>query len=192
MKDRAGWLVCDPRSNAARCRTRFRLDHPAITLRFGRTPALGDRAGRITHRGGPSDTAATGRVRLTIERMRTPNVWSIHARLVAGDRDAVRIGAIRPTGALTLGRFYAALSPESRRTRFFWVGSALSHGQDMSSCATDHDHRERIVRFTATMSASNAPIRRLPMGLGPPTRLRYVGSGAAETAIDLVGQSVAA
>ena len=184
--------------------------------------------------------------------MRTPTVRSVPARLVDGDRDPVRVRAIRPTDALTLERFYAGLSPESRRTRFFSVASALSHGQAVSFCTSDHDHRqgfvavvdggpegqerivghlcvepdgadtaevaiavadefqhrgigrrlmaagaawarrERIARFTATVLASNAPIHRLLMGLGAPTRLRYVGGGVAEITIDLVGQSVAA
>ena len=44
-----------------------------------------------------------------------------------------------------LERFYAALSPESRQTRFFSVGAALSHGQAMSFCSTDHAHREGFV-----------------------------------------------
>lgn len=47
--------------------------------------------------------------------------------------------------------------------------------------------RERIARFTATMLASNAPIHRLLIGLGAPTRLKYVGGGVAEITIDLVG-----
>ncbi len=172
--------------------------------------------------------------------------------LLSGERNRVRVRAIRPTDALTLERFYAALSPESRRSRFFSIGSALSHGQAVSFCSPDHNHREgfvaavdrdrdgqerivghlciepngggtaevaiavadgfqhqgigrrlmaagtawarreRIVRLTATMLASNAPIHRLLMGLGAPTRLRYAGGGVAEIKIDLVGQSVAA
>jgi GNAT superfamily N-acetyltransferase len=184
--------------------------------------------------------------------MRTPIVRSVSAGFVDGERDPVRVREIHPTDALTLERFYAALSPESRRTRFFSVGSALSHGQALSFCTTDHDHREgfvavvdggpegperivghlcvepngantaevaiavadefqhrgigrrlmaagaawarreRIARLTATMLVSNAPIHRLLIGLGVPTRLRYVGGGIAEITIDLVGQSVAA
>jgi GNAT superfamily N-acetyltransferase len=184
--------------------------------------------------------------------MRNPIIRSVPARLVDGERGPVRVRAIRPTDALDLERFYAALSPESRRTRFFSVGSALSHGQSVSFCTTDHDHREgfvavvdgapegqerivghlcvepdgadtaevaiavadefqhrgigrrlmaagtawarreRIVRLTATMLATNAPLHGLLIGLGPPTRVRYVGGGVAEITIDLVGQGVAA
>lgn len=190
MEDRAGWLVCTsdqprevpnpippgPPGTAAsialeRAKQALRFDQgwrreecprplpidcrvasrkAWITLRFGCAPTQGDPAGRIAHPGGPSDTAATGRERLTIERMRTPTVWSVPTRSVDGDRDPVRVGAGHPTGALTL------------------------------------------VRLTATMSASNAPIHRLSMGLGAPTRLRYVRGDVAETTIDLVGQRIAA
>ena len=184
--------------------------------------------------------------------MTTPIARSVPAGFVEGKRDPVRVRAIRPTDALKLERFYATLSPESRRTRFFSIGSALSQGQAVSFCSTDHDHREgfvavvdggrkgqerivghlcvepdgahtaevaiavadafqhrgigrrllaagaawarreRIARFTATMLVGNAPIHRLLVGLGAPTRLRYVGGGVAEITIELVGQSVAA
>ena len=75
--------------------------------------------------------------------MRSHVLWCVPARRV--ERDPVRVRAIRPTDALELERFYAALSPESRRTRFFSVGSRLSHGQSLSFCTTDHDHREGFV-----------------------------------------------
>jgi len=42
------------------------------------------------------------------------------------------------------------------------------------------------------MYASNAPIQKLLVGLGPPARVRYAGAGVAEITIDLVGESVAA
>jgi GNAT superfamily N-acetyltransferase len=44
-----------------------------------------------------------------------------------------------------LERFYAALSPESHRTRFFAVGTGVSHQQSVSFCTPDHDHREGFV-----------------------------------------------
>jgi len=59
-------------------------------------------------------------------------------------RGSVRIRAIRPTDARDLERFYAALSPESRRTRFF-SSSVVGHAQTVSFCTTDHDHREGFV-----------------------------------------------
>lgn len=65
--------------------------------------------------------------------------------LVDGERDPVRVRAIAPSDALELERFYAALSPDSRRTRFLSVGSALSHAQSTTFCTTDHDHREGFV-----------------------------------------------
>ena len=53
--------------------------------------------------------------------------------------------AIRPTDAPELERFYAALSAESRRTRFFSITSGLSRAQSITFCTTDHDHREGFV-----------------------------------------------
>ena len=57
----------------------------------------------------------------------------------------MRVRAVRPTDADGLARFYASLSEESRRTRFFSITSALSHAQSVSFCTTDHDHREGFV-----------------------------------------------
>ena len=65
-------------------------------------------------------------------------------------------------------------------------------GRRLMAAGAAWARRERIARFTATMLASNAPIHRLLVGLGLPTRLRYVGGGVAEITIDLVGRSVAA
>jgi len=187
-----------------------------------------------------------------MEPMRTPDRRSVPAGVVERGRSPDHVRVIRPTDARELERFYAALSPESRRTRFFSFGSELSHGQSVCFCTTDHDHREgfvaivdggpvgqerivghvcvepdgggtaevaiavadgfhrrgigrrlmaagvawarreRIARFTATMLASNAPIRGLLVALRLPTRVRLVGGGVAEVTIDLVGQSVAA
>jgi len=168
------------------------------------------------------------------------------------DRRPVHIRPIRATDAPGLLRFYAGLSPESRRTRFLSVSAAVSPAQSISFCTTDHDHEEgfvavvhdgplgqsRIVghlclepdgsdaaevaiavadefqhrgigrrlmaagagwarrahvrRFTATMFAGNAPINRLLIGFGLPTRVRYVGAGVTEITIDLVAENVAA
>lgn len=164
----------------------------------------------------------------------------------------MRVRAVRPTDAAGLERFYAALSEESRRTRFFGITSALSHAQSVSFCTTDHDHREgfvavvqgdrgeaelivghlclepdgtdqaevaiavaddfqhhgigrrlmaagiawarreHILRVTATMLASSAPINRLLVGLGLPVQDRSACAGVAEIAIILDGQSAAA
>jgi acetyltransferase len=57
----------------------------------------------------------------------------------------VRVRAIRSTDAPELERFYAELSPDSRRTRFLFVSAGLSHAQSASFCTTDHDHREGYV-----------------------------------------------
>ena len=55
------------------------------------------------------------------------------------------IRRIRRADLPELEQFYAALSPESRRTRFFAVGAGVSHGQSVSFCTPDHDHREGFV-----------------------------------------------
>jgi acetyltransferase len=77
--------------------------------------------------------------------MRTPILESLPARCADCGPRRVRVRAIRPTDAAELERFYAALSPESRRTRFFAISSALSHAQSVGFCTTDHDHREGFV-----------------------------------------------
>jgi GNAT superfamily N-acetyltransferase len=77
--------------------------------------------------------------------MKTPVRQTLPARHVDRGLGAVRIRAIRPTDAAELERFYAALSPESRRTRFFAFASSLSHAQSVGFCTTDHDHREGFV-----------------------------------------------
>jgi acetyltransferase len=184
--------------------------------------------------------------------MRTQVVRPSPARHIERGRSPVRVRVVRPTDAAGLERFYAALSEESRRTRFFCITSALSHVQSVSFCTTDHDHREgfvavveggpgeeerivghlclepdgtdqaevaiavaddfqhhgigrrlmaagiawarreHIVRFRATMLASNAPINRLLVGLGLPVHECSAGAGVAEITISLDGQSAAA
>jgi len=61
------------------------------------------------------------------------------------DRNPFHVRAIRATDASELLGFYARLSPESRRTRFFSVNAGLSRSQSVSFCSTDHDHREGFV-----------------------------------------------
>jgi len=77
--------------------------------------------------------------------MGTHDLRSAPAGGVALERRPVRVRAIRPTDAAELERFYAALSPDSRRTRFFAIASNLDHAQSVSFCTTDHDHREGFV-----------------------------------------------
>lgn len=77
--------------------------------------------------------------------MRSPLLQSLPARHVDRRLGSVRVRAIRPTDAAELERFYSALSPESRRTRFFAITSAVSHAQSDGFCTTDHGHREGFV-----------------------------------------------
>jgi len=184
--------------------------------------------------------------------MTTLDVGPVPAASVERDRSAVHIRAIRATDAPELLRFYAGLSPDSRRTRFLSVSGAVSPAQSISFCTTDHDHeegfvavvhggpfdsprivghlclepdgsdaaevaiavadefqhrgigrrlmaagaawarREHVRRFIATMFAGNAPINRLLIGLGLPTRVRYTAAGVTKITIDLVAEIVAA
>jgi GNAT superfamily N-acetyltransferase len=77
--------------------------------------------------------------------MRTGHLRSLSAISDARKRSEVRIRAIRPSDEAELRRFYAGLSPESRRTRFFAVSPGLSQAQSHAFCTTDHDHREGFV-----------------------------------------------
>jgi acetyltransferase len=49
-----------------------------------------------------------------------------------------------------------------------------------------------INRLTATMSAGNAPIHRLLVGLGLPARMSYAGAGVADITIELAADRAAA
>lgn len=88
----------------------------------------------------------------------------------------VRVRRIRPTDAHAIESFYAALSAESRRTRFFAVGAGLSHKQSVSFCTPDHDHREG---FVAVASAATPGSERIVGHLC----LEPAGPGVAEIAI---------
>lgn len=91
-------------------------------------------------------------------------------------RPAIRVRRIRPTDTLEIERFYAALSGESRRTRFFAVGAGLSHRQSVSFCTPDHDHREG---FVAVVSSTGQGDQRIVGHVC----LEPAGSEAAEVAI---------
>jgi len=77
--------------------------------------------------------------------MKTDDLISIPAVLDEPTSSSVRVRAIRPTDAPELQRFYAGLSPESRRTRFLYINAGLSQAQSASFCTTDHDHQEGFV-----------------------------------------------
>ena len=57
----------------------------------------------------------------------------------------VTIRAIRPSDSTALRAFYARLSDESRRTRFFGLTSGIGESQATRFCTPDHDHREGFV-----------------------------------------------
>ena len=82
--------------------------------------------------------------------MRTRHLSSVPAISDASERGEVRSRAIRPSDERKLQRFYAGLSPESRRTRFFSLSPGLSQAQSRTFCTTDHDHREGFVAVART------------------------------------------
>jgi len=73
-----------------------------------------------------------------------------------GDSAAVRIRPIGPADDAALRDFYAGLSEESRRTRFFGSTSGIAADQSTWFCAPDHDHREG---FVAVIEAADRPDR---------------------------------
>lgn len=88
----------------------------------------------------------------------------------------VRIRRIRRSDAPALESFYADLSAESRRTRFFSVSGRPSHAQSVSFCAPDHDHREG---FVAILPAADGAAERIAGHLC----LEPAGGHTAEVAI---------
>jgi acetyltransferase len=61
----------------------------------------------------------------------------------------VHVRRIRRSDTAALEAFYADLSGESRRTRFFSVAGRPSHALSVSFCTPDHDHREGFVAVVA-------------------------------------------
>lgn len=59
--------------------------------------------------------------------------------------DGVTIRPIRPADPAGLEAFYAALSDESRRTRFLGVNPGIGHRASAYFCRPDHAHREGFV-----------------------------------------------
>lgn len=57
----------------------------------------------------------------------------------------IRIRPIEPGDHDRLRAFYAGLSDESRRTRFFALTPGIGDGQSTWFCSPDHGHREGLV-----------------------------------------------
>jgi GNAT superfamily N-acetyltransferase len=87
-----------------------------------------------------------------------PRTQAITARELMLAPDDIVVRRIRPTDTGEIERFYAALSNESRRTRFFAVGTGLSHRQSVSFCTPDHDHREGFVALRTVPGSSDERI----------------------------------
>ena len=65
-----------------------------------------------------------------------------------GRPPAVRIRPIRATDREALRTFYAALSDESRRTRFLGAACGIGETQSLYFSTPDHRHREGFVAIT--------------------------------------------
>jgi GNAT superfamily N-acetyltransferase len=70
----------------------------------------------------------------------------------------ITIRRMRRTDSAELERFYAALSEESRRLRFFGYSRGISHTQAVSFCTPDHHHREGFVAVAAGSSSAGGLI----------------------------------
>jgi GNAT superfamily N-acetyltransferase len=127
----------------------------------------------------PTDTRAAVPRQAIVTAMDTPTptrplpAASAEVPCESGD---VNVRRIRATDAPAIDHFYAALSAESRRTRFFAVGAGLSHRQSVSFCTPDHDHREG---FVAVASGAPPDVERIVGHLC----LEPAGTGVAEVAI---------
>jgi RimJ/RimL family protein N-acetyltransferase len=67
---------------------------------------------------------------------------------------SVRIRPILPDDHDELQRFYAGLSDESRRTRFFALTAGIGDRQSTYFCTPDHAHREGFVAVTGPSDRS--------------------------------------
>ena len=70
----------------------------------------------------------------------------------------IRVRRIVPEDAGELCRFYAALSPESRRLRFLSLGTRVGQSDAQYFCGSDHEHREGFVAELATPEADGTRI----------------------------------
>lgn len=70
----------------------------------------------------------------------------------------IRIRPIEAADAAELERFYAGLSDDSRRLRFFFFIRGLSSAQSTTFCSTDHAHREG---FVATLGDGPSDVTRI-------------------------------
>lgn len=117
------------------------------------------------------------------------------SRRVASDprtdraRRSAEVVAIRPietADQAALQSFYAGLSEESRRTRFFGPTTGIGAPQSSWFCTPDHDHREG---FVAVLASATGPDRLVGHVCVEPD-----GPGTAEVAVavadDLRGRGI--
>lgn len=77
------------------------------------------------------------------------------ARTVRRGTEAIMIRRIRPGDAAELERFYAELSPDSRRLRFLSAASRFGAADARHFCGPDHEHREGFVAEARGLPAAD-------------------------------------
>lgn len=83
----------------------------------------------------------------------------VHARRMhTAPTPDIRVRRIVPEDAAELCRFYAALSPDSRRLRFLSLGTRFGANDAQYFCGSDHEHREGFVAELATPQADGTRI----------------------------------
>lgn len=81
------------------------------------------------------------------------------SRTIVTGPGPVAIRRIRPSDSPALRAFYADLSEESRRTRFFGLTSGIGESQATRFCTADHDHREGFVAVVPGEGGAGGPER---------------------------------
>ena len=89
--------------------------------------------------------------------------------------EVVLIRRIEPGDQANLQAFYAGLSEDSRRTRFFGLTAGIGAPQSSWFCTPDHDHREGFVAIVPSLSG--------PARLVGHVCIEPDGPGSAEVAV---------
>lgn len=129
------------------------------------------------------ELSATHIVRLPGSRQAAPDPRTDRARR---PNEVVAIRPIEPADQANLQAFYAGLSEDSRRTRFFGPTAGIGAPQSSWFCTPDHDHREG---FVAVLAFATGPDRVVGHVCVEPD-----GPGSAEVAVavtdDLRGRGI--
>jgi RimJ/RimL family protein N-acetyltransferase len=80
------------------------------------------------------------------------------ARSQASTRPTVTVRKIDGADREELGRFYVALSPEGRRSRFLGASSGIPDKSSRSLCSPDHEHEEGFVAIRRSGGTADGEI----------------------------------